>query len=664
MSEFSMENERIFFDDRHVCSVGRLLAEIGGSETPASEAGLDISRASSYRGDGLWEFRHTVRNDSPDTLTFKLIFETVTAFVPTHWVIPCVSYDGNEWGEGKEPKGMLGPGGEPWIHSFDRTPIPSLSVTEDELAAVALFASGDDECSIRSSVSVRPAGDGKVSQRIYWPVTEAPLTYCDNDKYAERMDGYITLRPGESFSAACFLLISRPRWKNYGVTEVLDRAMKLYPFPIGPQRSADELWRLGISYILTLLRPVRGKELFASGIIPEPDGLKYVDFFEIGWCGQNLMNARMLLLEYQKSGDKELLDKALAVCDAWAEKQSDCGLLLAHYEWYTEGRNWNYKPRDLTKSWASNVDYINGWLPETCNNGWAACEMLRIWDLLRRLGIERPDLLDFSVRIMDFFCDHYSPEYAFGKAWHFDGRCEEKGGTVGAFITMALCEGYRILHRTRYLEYAEKSLDFYMKRDLDNFICTAGAIDCTCVDKETAGPVIISALDLYEFTREEKYLEYALKASYYFASWMFVYDVPYGPEADISVCGYHTAGGTSVSVQHPAIDQWGELMSCEWLRLADLTGDERWARRARMIWYNCTQCIADEKNNMYHGMKRPVGSQNEAVYQARWGHREDCIDNPGYLNDWLVSWVNVFRLNVLDRLTRVNGYPDQHALDI
>ena len=613
--------------------------------------------------DGLFKVTRTLKNDGFTPRIVKFIFEAVTAFVPTRYLIPCVSYNGNGWGEGKEPKGMIcEETGEPWIHSYDRTPVPSCSITETKDIAFSLFASSETTESLVSSVSLRPAADGCISQRIYWPVTEAPFTYYDNDKYNAPLHTYITLGGGETFTVSVYMLCSVPRWENYGACATLDRALELFPFKHGANRTPDELWRLGIAYSRFLLREHKGKLLFSSGVIPRADGLHFVSHYEIGWCGQNIMNARMLVLEYLRTGEKELLEKAMTVCDNWLEKQSESGLLLAHYEWYTEGQNWNYKPRDPAKSWASNVDYKNGWLPETCNTGWAACEMLKLWDLLRQNGMDRPEYKAFALKILDFFCEHYSETYAFGKAWHFDGRCEEENGTVGAFITMALCEGYRILGDAQYLEYAAKSLEFYMHRDLDQFTCTAGAIDCTCVDKETAGPVIIAALDLYEFTKDEKYLEYAVKASYYFASWMYTYDVHYGPEAEFTQYGYYTAGSTYVSVQHPALDQWGELMCCEWLRLADYTGDARWRQRAMMMWYNCTQCIADEENRTYHGFERPIGAQNEAFYQARWGHRKNCNER-GHLNDWCVSWVNVFRLNVLDRLTRVNGYADWRSLE-
>ncbi|MBQ4151300.1 MAG: hypothetical protein IJC81_05815 [Clostridia bacterium] len=458
------------------------------------------------------------------------------------------------------------------------------------------------------------------------------------------------------------MLASVPMWENYGICQTLDRALELFPFNHGKSRTTDEIWRLGMAYSRFLQMEFRGKLLFSSGIHPTEKGPYFVPHFEIGWCGQNIMNARMHVLEYLRTGEKALLDNAIRVCETWLDKQHPSGLILAHWEWYTEGLNSTVQPRDYTKSWASNVSYKTGWLPETCNTAWAGCEMLKVWDLLRKNGIDRPDFKEFALKILDFFCDNYSEKFAFGKAWDFDGKCVEEGGTIGAFVTMALTEAYRILGDKRYLEFAEKSLEFYMKRDVDNFICTAGAIDCTCEDKETAGPVIIAALDLYEFTKEKKYLEYALKASYYFASWMYAYDGYYGPEKEFTKYGYYTSGSTAVSVQHPALDQWGELMCCEWLRLAEYTGDKRWKDRALMMWYNATQCIADENNRLFHDKVRPIGAQNEAFYQARWGHRKNCNES-GHLNDWCVSWVNVFRLNVLDRLTSINGYEDRSSLE-
>ncbi len=655
-----------------VLSVCAPIVEEGGREYCFSDSGesgeyfsnnYQVSEEYENIDSELFKITRRIKNISAEPKAFKLIFALRTAFSPSKYLIPCVSYNGNEWGEGLEPKGMTAGNGEPWIHSYERTSVPSCTLTETKDISVSLFASAQTRESLISSCSLRPIDGARIEQRIYWPVTEAPYTYSENDTYTERYDTYITLAPGESFECAVYILVSVPIFENFGIARTLDRALELFPFEHTKNRDCAELWRLGIDYSRLLLREHKGRRVFSTGIHPTLDrGYYFVPHYEVGWCGQNIMNARMHVLEYLRTGEQALLEGALAVCDSWRDKQSENGLVLAHYEWYTEGREWNYIPPDPNKSWAKNVSYKTGWLPETCNTAWAACEMLKMYKLLADNGIDRPDYKEFACKTLDFFCDNYLDDYAFGKGWHFDGRCAEPKGTIGAFVTMALCEGWRILGNQRYLEYAKKSLEFYMKRDVDNFVCTAGAIDCTCVDKETAGPVIIAALDLYEFTKDKKYIEWAIKASYYFASWMYVYDVAYGPEAEFTQYGYYTSGSTAVSVQHPALDQWGELMCSEWLRLADITGDERWRTRAKMMWYNATQLIADENNRVIHGKTRPIGSQNEAFYHARWGHRPDPNEK-GHLNDWLVSWVNVFRLNVIDRLTTVCGYADTSELE-
>lgn len=45
-----------------------------------------------------------------------------------------------------------------------------------------------------------------------------------------------------------------------------------------------------------------------------------------------------------------------------------------------------------------------------------------------------------------------------------------------------------------------------------------------------------------------------------------------------------------------------------------------------------------------HGMIRPLGAQNEAVFQCNL-HSES--ESKGLLNDWLVIWVKTFQLDVI-----------------
>lgn len=643
-------------------------SEITLEQTGSGEfAGGCFSAADKYSdlGRGLFSVLRTVKNTGGETKKIRTIFGVAPAFVPDKYLIPCVSYNGNGYGEGLEPKGTE-KDGEPWAYAYERIGIPSCSVVENGKLAVSVFASNRDADSLVSSASIKNGSGGTLIQRIIHPTVEAPYTYCDNDKYTDRYEEFRTLAPGESFTVLLYVLVSVPEYKNYGVISTLDRVLEIMPFDKKAKLSNDDIWRVGMEYARTLISECRGKKLSVTGMgwNAAENRFKPNGHFEIGWCGQNIMSARLMIIEYKRTGEKKLLDDAVEIVDNWLDKQEDNGLLLAHYEWYTEGRNWNYKPRKPGTSWASSVDYKNGWLPETCNLGWAAAEMMKTYYLLRDMGIEKPEYYEFSRRICDFFVTHYSDEFGFGKAWRFDGTVEEKSGSIGGFVTMALIEVYKLTGKKEYLDTALRSLDFYYGRDLDNFVCTAGAIDCTCIDKETAGPFVISSIDAYELTKEEKYLTYAKKAAYYFCSWLFHYDAIYSAPSDFAEYGYYTSGSTAVSVQHPALDQWGELMCPEFIRLYRITGDEKWKTRALMMWYNAQQLITTETSQFrIHGHIRPVGSQNEAFYQARWNHLKDPISTRGFINDWLVAWVNLFRLTALERLRSVLGDSDFRALD-
>ena len=77
--------------------------------------------------------------------------------------------------------------------------------------------------------------------------------------------------------------------------------------------------------------------------------------------------------------------------------------------------------------------------------------------------------------------------------------------------------------------------------------------------------------------------------------------------------------------------------------LAELTGEDIWREIADTMWEAVLQGIGDGTRKI-HGKVRPVGSQNEAVFQCAFGFYGR---KRGDLNDWLVAWPCAFRLSVL-----------------
>ena len=582
------------------------------------------------RSDTLFYIHRVWRNTAAAPVRFRAVFRVRPCFTPTRYLIPCVSVNGNEFGGGGEPKGLTRDG-QPWIFSYDREAIPSCTVTENGDFACSLFASAESAESLQSACSIR-RHENTWCQEIFHPVIEAPLTYRNRDAYAPACEGYLTLGANETFESGFYLSVSIPRWANFGVCATLDSALDVF----GDNRDLNlpthrAVWDNSIQFAKSLISDYKGKKGFNIGFIPDGNGgftYRGDPTYELAWCGQNILLSRMLVEDYARFDREDSLREALEILDTRAALcTAENGLLAVQL-------------RDF--------EDLNAATADTCNMGYGAYEYLRVYKRLKELGIEKPAYLAAGKGLCDFFCHHFSPEYGFGKQWRLKGECIDGGGSIGAFVIPALAKAYELTGEEKYLAMAEQSLTFYVERDLNRFVCTAGALDTSCVDKETATPFIIASVLLYKLTGKPVYLEYAEKAAYYFTSWMFHFNPVYAPDDEITRLGAQIKGLTSVSAQHHHADMYAGLAVPYIRELADLTGDSRWRTRADMMWRAVLQFIGDGALTI-HGRLRPVGSQNEAVFHCNWGSDPKFFygGNRGGLNDWLVAWPCAFRLSVL-----------------
>lgn len=596
-----------------------------------TDARFEVHEQIQPLSDRLLRVQRTWRNISGSTLEFQPIFEVKTAFAAEFTLIPCVSVNGNAWGSGKEPKG-LALDGKPWVFAANRCAIPACTLSENTDTVFALFAAPEDEASLVSSCSLHREADGTMRHRIWYPYVEEPLSYISRDLYGPAHQNHIRLAPGETFSASICCFICAPRWPFFGTAALEDEYLTRFPMEKQPARDAESLWTLGVAYAKALcVCDHPGRRVLGIGYSWDEQAGSFTlnPHAEIGWCGQNAAYARMLIRDYMRHGHEDSLSLALDVLDAWAEDTVfPTGLLCVHYE---------------------KKDAPDGPVSDTCNLGFAARELLLSYRLLKEIGIDKPRYLQSARGICDFFTRERDGSTGFGKAWNCkSGQCVSDEGTVGAYLIPALVEMHRECGDARYLDTARRAFAFYMARDLDRFMCTAGALDTDCIDKETSGALLIGGLMLYEQTDDEEYLIAAQKAGYYFCSFMYHYDVPYPPQADFSVHSFTTYGTTAVSVQHHHVDAWGVFLVPWFLKLASMTGDSLWEKRARALWSSFTYGIAGPEDRYAHGRMRPIGSQNEGWMHCRWCSREQHV--AGTMNDWLVAWPGAYRLLTIDAL--------------
>lgn len=595
---------------------------------------------------GLFRLHVRTTNFSDHPVFCKVVVETETTFNPSRYLIPCVMYNGNEYGTRNSPKGLTYEG-EPWIFAYDRSGIPSCTVSEDESHVLGMFASDDSEASLRSACSLVKTLRGTFLHRIIYPVTEAPVTYSGKNEMGERYEEWLELPPGATFQASCWVCEDVPPWTNYGFVPVFERAWCVLKHELSPCLTFDELWKYGMSFSSAMRITIDGKEFFSGAFgdvthaignhirradvdpqltlrdieeHPQLNRFTLTQSSGIGFTSQCFMNCRIQIADALRGEcNDEQLQYAQRVMDNWLDYQAPNGLIFRPGQERTD----------------------------CCHMGWSMIEMARISQLLGTHGMDGRRYLDCARKTADFFIAKYSPDAGFGKQWDREGTCTDTGGSVGGFVLLGLVTVWKMAHDPRYLEAIRKAIDFYFERDLNHFVCNAGAIDCLCVDKESAYPFFESSLELYQATGEDLYLEYALKAAYYICSWLFCYDAVYDDDSEFSHIGYHTAGGTAISAEHHAIDPFGAIIVPDFLLLGRITGDEKWKHIGRLIWSNATQAIATDEEQLWHGIKRPLGGQNEGFFQTRWTKYRSDPNRRGHYNDYLGVWLTTFRLSAI-----------------
>ncbi len=549
------------------------------------------------------------------------------------WMIPSVSYNGNQWGRGREPKGARTEQGW-WTFSYRRTPIPGAVYSESKDFAVATWSdvprqSRDDfACGIKTE-------ENTTTHRLLWPEEEMPQTYTGRDYFEQGWQRSCTMHAGEKQVLSMYINVVPVEQNHEAIHAFLDVAWKHARRPKIETPDTKTVWDLGIRYFKESLWAEEGSYRgFSIGLVLNKDG-KWIQRpgakYEAGWCGQNISIACSLLWDYLQRGDRTSFEKGLATLDCWANHcRLPNGLFIVQYDAVLSGNH-------------CRVD--------ACNLGTTALNYLQAYELAKACGADRPQYRRLAYDICDFVIGDQQENGCFGRGWTYDGKCFFREGTVGAFLIPPLLMAFQTSKDPKYLKSAERAYNYYIEGLRNDGYTTAGALDTWCIDKESSYPILRSSLMLYQITHRKEYLQDAIHTSYYLSTWLWHYDGIYPSDDQISRKGYHTFGATSVSVQHHHLDYYACLWVSQWRELARVSGQKQWKEKAEAVWKNCCQLISDG-NLVMNGYLRPAGSQNEAYFESNWGFRNKGESTPAIarnnrINDWLVAWPGAFRLETI-----------------
>lgn len=550
-----------------------------------------------------------------------------TTYEPRYFQVPAVNYNGNGWGSGAQYFGY-GSEGQPWSYAWHRVAIPACTYTESDKFAVALF--GEEKGCM--SCSVYPE-NGETVQELIWPEVEAPKVL-----YKRLWDEpyYGTMEPADEFAGIVTVMhAGEPRER---VKDLLDFAWSFFCREVKMRFTPERVKELDLLWFRQLWRKRY------NGLVGFADGMNWSNEigswkqnmrdFEIGWVGQNAAQACALLDQYLEDGDQDLRDKAIAVLDSWDQYAfMPNGLMLVHLV---------EKPDELECM-------VNGDIPvliDSCNLGTAATYFFRAAKLCEKAGIDRPSYEKRAIGLCDFFVRSQQESGEFAKTYFLDGSIDAPHGSVGAFIILPLLDAYQLTGDQKYMDSALRGLDFYLNEFHKFGYTTAGALDSNCIDKESGAPILRAALRVYEMTEEQKYLDAAVEMGYYLATWQWHYSTAFPADSLAGRLKLDTYGSTSVSAAHNALDHYGLYWVPEYLKLAELTGNDIWRQRARALWYNGIQLISDG-TYIVDGRVRPAGSQDESIRHTRWGRPDRKYFTT---SKWCTAWQGTYRHIALEMM--------------
>ena len=553
-------------------------------------------------------------------------------FNSTYKMIPGVNYNGNKWGDGKEPQGFSFDG-KPYSFAYHRTSVAGCTYAQNDKWGIGMFVDtkGLEDCGFACSILEK---EGKTILRVLLPEQEMPVTYASKGNLIPGYSHTVLISREKPLVCTAYICVSRLEDGKAGYAKLLDLAWKKNYHIVRPWYDLGKIWELSLRFAKESLWSEKGGHSgFSIGLSRTESGFKQVpgNKYEAGWCGQNISFGVSLLYDYYWQSNQESLNKGLACLDSWLQTRLENGLAFVHFNAFLYENERDLRPID------------------SCNLGQMAENYLEAYEVAAACGIQKPAYREIALGICDFALNIQSADGNYPSAFNSHGEVIQRDGSTGSFLIPAILWAYAFTKDEKYLNSAKSAFNYYMNSLKQNGFTTAGALDTHCIDKESAVPLLSSAIMLYHITNDREYIKLAEYTAYYLSTWQWHHSVKFPQGSILYDYGYDTFGGTSVSTQHHHIDCYALRYVPYLIRLSELTGREIWKQRALAVWNNATIGISDG-TMVVANLLRPAGSQDEGFYHTRWAV-------PNAVSQWLVAWPAAFRLEILRKTNFLRKTP-------
>lgn len=373
---------------------------------------------------------------------------------------------------------------------------------------------------------------------------------------------------------------------------------------------------------------------FAASV---PDGKVADTSSQMGFVGQALPAAWLLLQDGLATGDADAVTRASAVVDTWARNApTPSGLPRTWYDVTPDGK---LKWRGYHTFLRVASDGLDG--------------ALQAWNVMRKHGHDRPDWLAFCRRYGDWLVGAQNADGSWAREYDFDGHVVNPATDTTDQAIPFLIDLSKATGDNTYQQSAVRAGAFCWVSVHQAYAYVGGTPDNPNVlDKEGGMMALAAFLALYDATGEKRWLTAATQAAWYSETWVYCWNIPM-PDGDPKVVfpkGRTTLGLSLIATGHSGADTYMAAAPFLFYRLSLLTGETHFRDSARMLLHDTKQLL-DWDGKL--GYKYP-GLQTEALsLPPPRGHG---------VQSWL-PWLTVTQVEPLVRLRDVFGSLDIDAID-
>ena len=309
-----------------------------------------------------------------------------------------------------------------------------------------------------------------------------------------------------------------------------------------------------------------------------PEGVVNDTSSQMGFVGQALPTASLLLQDSLETKNTDAAARASAVIDLWTRNSlTPEGVPRTWYDIHPDG----------TYTWRDYHTFLR-----VASDG--ADGALSAWNVMHKHGLERPEWLAFCRRYGDWLVSAQNADGSYPREYSFVGTAMERSKDTTDHPIRFLCDLFHATGDIRYRTAALRAGGFCLHSVHDAYAYVGGTPDNPNVMDKEAGMMALDAfLSLFDITDDPRWLAAATQAAQYSETWVYCWSIPV-PEGDPKVVfprNRTTVGLSLIATGHSGCDTYMASAPFLFYRLSLLTGDSHFLEVARLLLFDTKQLL-------------------------------------------------------------------------